>query len=345
MELEGTLPEELGLLTTLKTLVFDGNLLKGEIPDSFAQLTQLDHLWLARNHFDGSLPSWINNVTHLVSLDVSQNRMQGTLPDFSNLALLEMLAVDKNFFTGRLDTAFSMKNNSDGGGLHKLKYLYLDGNDFQGPLGDDFMDMPSASPLMGLDISNNALTGTIPSHLFAKFPNLLVFDANSNMLNGRLPASIPATNALEFLALFSNMLTGEVPGAMGDLAKLTHLDLSQNQFTAFSADLGRLTKLDFLFLASNPLPAGPFPTYLSSLTNLEELSVKNLQLNGTIPSFLGDMKNMVLLDLDGNNLSGSIPTWVGGLSNLEFLLLNRNMLTSTVPNEIGNLPALRKCCT
>jgi Leucine-rich repeat (LRR) protein/type II secretory pathway pseudopilin PulG len=343
--LNGNIPMELGLLTTLKAVVFNSNRLAGSIPSSLAQPFALEHLWVSDNSLTGTLPDWIDSLWGLKSLDLSNNRMVGQLPStLANLEHMELLALGNNMLSGRIETIFNLHNTSSkSNGLRKLQFLYLEGNHFEGPLGDGFMDAAAGlpSPLVALDVSNNFFTGTLPSHLFQQFPNLQVFDANSNQLTGPLPESVNPNGTLQFLALYNNLLTGELSGLLPELFQLTHLDVSSNTFTKWHIDLGALTHLTYLFLADNPFPSGPFPTFLSSLTNLEELSLKSTQRTGTIPTFLSSFHKLVLLDLDDNQFASTIPSELGSLDLLEFLLLNRNQLTGTVPQELSGLSSLR----
>lgn len=331
----------------MKSIVLAKNRLSGSIPSTFQHMGNLQDLWVAENSLTGTIPTWIERFIGLRSLDVSYNRMAGALPtELGSLQHVEMLALDNNLFLGDFSPIFNLGSNGYGG-LQSLKFLYLENNHFTGPIGDDFMLPPgtnNASPLVALDLSYNSLTGTLPSHLFGSFPNLKVLDVNYNDLTGKLPQSIVPNDSLEFLALHGNSLTGEVSGLLPDLHKLTHLDVSSNSFTNWHIDLGAMKGLTYLFLADNPFPRGPFPEFLSHLTNLQEFSLKSTQRSGTIPTYLSSMSNLVLLDLDDNAFTGTIPSELGGLSLLQFLLLNRNRLSSTVPSQFGDLAALRKYC-
>lgn len=344
-KMSGQLPTELGLLFSIKSIVLNTNRISGSVPTAFEQLINLQDLWLADNTMTGTVPSWIEQLVGLRSLDVSRNRMEGSLPaELANLHYVEMLALDNNLFSGKVSSLFKLNTNTYGG-LKKLKYLYLEGNHFTGSLGDDFMypgEFKASSPLVALDVSSNYLTGTIPKHLFSMFPNLVVIDMSDNMLTSKLPMNVLPNESLEFLDLHGNQLTGEVSGLLPDLQRLTHLDVSSNQFGSWHIDLGAMRSLTYLFLANNPFPEDGFPEFLSELTNLKELSLKSTQRTGTIPTFLGNMDKLVLLDLDDNSFEGTIPVELGRLSNLEFLLLNRNMLTSSVPWQFNNLQSLRK---
>ena len=58
--MSGTLPTELGLLTSLMSLQLDGNRLTGTIPSELARLSLLETLSLGGgNRIDGSVPSQV----------------------------------------------------------------------------------------------------------------------------------------------------------------------------------------------------------------------------------------------------------------------------------------------
>jgi Leucine-rich repeat (LRR) protein len=344
--LKGSIPTELAVLFSLKTIVFNNNHISGSIPSSFAQLINLRDLWLNHNELSGTLPTLIERFIGLRSLDVSHNFLIGVLPiQVGSFQFVEMLALDNNQFTGRVDSIFNLKSNRYGG-LRKLKYLYLEGNRFDGPIGDGFLYLEGssdvASSLLALDLSNNRFTGTLPSHIFSGFPDLQIFDASYNLMTGKLPQNMIPNEALTFLALQGNSLTGEVSGLLPELQGLTHLDVSNNQFKSWHVDLGAMTSLNYLFLANNPFPVGSFPPFVTLLTNLQELSLKGTQRTGIIPASLGNLQQLVLLDLDNNQFSGAIPSAIGMLDKLQFLLLNRNRLQGSVPSDFRNLSALRK---
>ena len=80
--LEGSIPPEVSLLSSLSQLLLDGNMLNGTIPDELYQLTTLSILNLEGNFLTGSLSQQVGNLTMLETLSLGQNEyMTGVLPD------------------------------------------------------------------------------------------------------------------------------------------------------------------------------------------------------------------------------------------------------------------------
>ena len=105
-----------------------------------------------------------------------------------------------------------------------------------------------------------------------------------------------------------------------------------------TVDDGRVTGL---FLHFNQL-AGPVPSELGKLTNLQELDLSSNDLRGPIPSELGKLANLQQLDLASNELTGSIPPELGELAELQKLDLFSNQLTGPLPSELGKLANLQE---
>ena len=88
--------------------------------------------------------------------------------------------------------------------------------------------------------------------------------------------STDAAGHVTELVFLPNGLTGELPGALGDLSHLTNLSLPYNNLSGpVPEELGQLSNLRTLQIEGNHL-SGSLP---SSLTNLRQLDVLNIQLN------------------------------------------------------------------
>jgi len=79
-----------------------------------------------------------------------------------------------------------------------------------------------------LNVSNNALTGSIQSQI-GQLRNLKILNASNNNMTG-VPAEIGQLSKLEVLDLSNNELTG-LPNELGNLSNLKVLNLSGNQYS------------------------------------------------------------------------------------------------------------------
>ena len=162
----------------------------------------------------------------------------------------------------------------------------------------------------------------------------------SNGLSGAIPSELGNLSKLTSLDLRSGQLSGPIPSELANLPNLTSLDLSFNQLSGpIPAELGNLSNLTYLDLSFNQL-SGPIPAELDNLSNLTYLNLSFNQLSGPIPAELDNLSNLTYLNLSVNKLEGSIPTELARLSKLAGLDLSVNGLSGPVPAELANLSNL-----
>ncbi|KAF6153382.1 hypothetical protein GIB67_003572 [Kingdonia uniflora] len=208
--------------------------------------------------------------------------------------------------------------------------------------------------LTTLDLSSNALFGTIPAHI-ANLSQITSLIFSNNTLSGEIPWEIGLLTNLVYLVIDQNRLYGSIPSTVGNLTKLHYLDLWDNQLNGFiPPEIGNLKSLVELEISSNNL-SGTIPASLGNLSDLATLYFFANQLSGSIPPEIGNLKSLVDLELANNNLSGTIPASLeintnnlngtipaslGNLSDLATLYLWENQLSGSIPPEIGNLKSL-----
>ncbi|MBA0629359.1 hypothetical protein Godav_023935 [Gossypium davidsonii] len=207
--------------------------------------------------------------------------------------------------------------------------------------------------LIWLNLRNNSLYGSIPSHI-GNLSNLTFLDLAYNNFSGNIPSEIGLLKSLSMLSLRYNSISGSIPGEILNLTKLHYLDFAQNNiFGSIPSDIGRLSSLTVLFLYQNHL-TGTIPISIGDLQNLSQIDLADNRLNGnlsnmnylylwsnnffgSIPDEIGMLKSLFDLQLSNNTLTGVIPDSIGNLTNLEKLVLHFNGLSGSIPTSMGNL--------
>ena len=92
--LEGSIPSEIGFLTTIQSLDLSNNNFNNQLPTEFGLLTNLLVLGLHNNTFSGTIISELGLLTSLEALDLSSNLFTGPIPSelglLSNLVYLDL---------------------------------------------------------------------------------------------------------------------------------------------------------------------------------------------------------------------------------------------------------------
>ncbi|RWR97274.1 MDIS1-interacting receptor like kinase 2-like protein [Cinnamomum micranthum f. kanehirae] len=250
---------------------------------------------------------------------------------------------------------------NDGG---KVTEINLSNCSLQGKL--DHLNFTSLPNLVRLDLSRNALNGTIPTQIPAS-SQIVFFDLSINQLSGVLPLSLANLTHVSVLNISYNALYGEIPPSpfaswinlvslrlhnnllingsipseIGILTNLRELRLSNNQISgSIPPSLGNLSNLVTLVVNENEL-SGPIPQEIGNLTKLNQLILYYNNITGSIPSTFGRLTNLLLLQLQGNQLSGPIPQEIGNLNKMDQLDLSNNNLTGPIPPSLGNATGLQ----
>jgi Leucine-rich repeat (LRR) protein len=97
----GTIPPELGNLTSLQELNLGWNNFPGSIPTELGHLTNLKILNLIDSHLTGVIPGELGNLTNLETLYLDRNRLSGSIPAaLGNLHNLRTLELNENQLPG-----------------------------------------------------------------------------------------------------------------------------------------------------------------------------------------------------------------------------------------------------
>jgi Leucine-rich repeat (LRR) protein len=136
-------------------LIPSSSQIDGSLPPEIGLLTSLEILHLYNNTFNGTLPTEIGHLKSLTDLLLHSNNFTGTLPTESGfLTRLHYLDLYSNTFTGTLLTEIGL--------LTRLIYLFLSSNKFIGTVPAEIWPGLKTT-LIRLELSNNLLTGSVPA--------------------------------------------------------------------------------------------------------------------------------------------------------------------------------------
>ena len=272
-DLIGTIPEALGQLNNLKLLRLSYNQLTGEIPEALGQLNNLQDLWLNGNQLTGTIPETLGQLHNLQYLDLGYNDLTGTIPGtLGQLNNLQVLSLGNNQLTGCIPSALQDVSSNDLDDLG-LAFCLLDDRAplavfYEATGGDHWTDNTNwlsevslnewygvttddKGRVTALDLSQNELTGSIPSAL-GQLDSLQTLDLSYNQLTGPILRALSQLDNLWVLFLRGNQLTGCIPSALQDVSS-NDLD-----------DLGLASCLSEI----TPEIVGLYGTLVSTFTNI-----------------------------------------------------------------------------
>jgi len=185
------------------------------------------------------------------------------------------------------------------------------------------------------------LSNTIPES-FCTLTNLkyLEFSAGVGFGIKSLPDSIGNLTKLTELNIHNNQLTS-LPDSLGNLTNLTELNIHNNQLTSLPDSMRNLTKLQVLIISQNKLTS--LSDSIGKLTNLTNLSIYDNQLT-RLPDSIGNLTKLANFILCANKLF-ELPDSIGNLTNLRnldisynyFRVLPKTMITNLLLNHLVHI--------
>ncbi|XP_059642727.1 MDIS1-interacting receptor like kinase 2-like [Cornus florida] len=349
--LNESIPHQIGALSKLTYLNLSSNVLKGELPVSLTALTGLLELSISQNQISGSIPPKIGNLKNLVTLDLSNNRLVGPIPpSIGHISNLTLLDLSRNRLDGLIPPEvglltklirISVRSNSIQGSIPpeigNLKNLTELDFSFNQLIGSIPSSLGHLTNLVSLSLARNVINFSL--NQASPLSKLRYLDVSQNKLSGPIPSNIINWSNLEYLDLSRNKLSGPIPYKIRDWSNLDYLDLSQNKLSGpIPSDIKNWSNLKQLDLSRNKL-SGPIPSNIRNWSNLKQLDLSQNKLSGPIPTDIGNCPYLFRLNLSNNYLNSSIPPQLN-CSNLEYLDLSRNKLNGPIPTDIGNCPYL-----
>ncbi|XBI86481.1 hypothetical protein VPH35_094429 [Triticum aestivum] len=176
----------------------------------------------------------------------------------------------------------------------------------------------SPNSLLGSWVQNNSLHFCSWPGVACNASRVIALNLENSGLDGQMPPCIANLTLLSRIHFPGNLLSSHIPAQLGQLRRLTYLNLSSNSLT------------------------GSIPNTLSS-TSLQVIDLGNNKFSGDIPESIGKLRNLSFLRLARNSLTGSIPLWLGSSSSnsLVSVILANNSLTGPIPSALAHSSSLQ----
>jgi Leucine-rich repeat (LRR) protein len=239
-------------------LHLDGNV-GGSLPANFGDLKNLTQIYFSDTQLVGPLPDSFSKLVNLEEISITHRAKLVRLPDIQYMTKLRELNINGPTVDEPLSASW--------GNHPTLEYLTLVNAGVPGPIPASWNTWKK---LYGMDLSQNKLTGSIPSFYGAKWLRRL--ELNNNQLSGNLPS--PLGQNIEHIDFSENMLTGTIPST----------------YTFY-----------ITWLNKNSL-VGPIPDVFAGIDILQ-FSASHNKLTGTVPqSLVNNDKKNYYLNLSYNDL-------------------------------------------
>ncbi|CAB9496022.1 leucine Rich Repeat [Seminavis robusta] len=205
--LQGTLPLEVGLLSSLEVLELARNSIRGTIPTGIFALSNLRQLTLHQNQLTGTLPREVGLLSNTLTwVTLLSNELTGTVPqELYMLSKLTQLQLGDTRLIGPIPSNIGFR-------FPQLKVLQLNRSPFRGSLPSTIGLMTA---LTQLGLHETRLSATLPTELggCTRLKQLL---GKKNNISGTLPSELGLLTRMQTINLEGNPgLNGCIPKALG----------------------------------------------------------------------------------------------------------------------------------
>ncbi|XVE98442.1 hypothetical protein REPUB_Repub03eG0106900 [Reevesia pubescens] len=299
------------LMISLEVLDLSFNALKNDDLAYLGGLSNLKSLNIENNQLQGSID--IKENTSLGKLKVARLDRVFVNGTASLLQLIETFSSVKTLFLGgnNLNETISTQE------LHvssKVEELLLDGSH----LNNNVLQIVGVlASLKTLSLRDCGLIGTLQTQGWCDLRNLEVLDISENALEGTLPSCFGNLSSLHYLDISDNQFIGNGPStSLGNLTLLRFVSLSRNLFQVpdFFISFANHSHLKVLSSDQNKLvkESTSFQTWIPKF-QLKVFRMSNCttkELHNELPKFLYYQYDLSIVDLSYNNFGGKIPSWL-----------------------------------
>ncbi|XP_010051570.3 putative receptor-like protein kinase At3g47110 [Eucalyptus grandis] len=321
---------EISHLRRLKELILESNQFEGNIPPILTQCQNLEVMSLARNKLTGGIPREFGTFPKLQQLNFSSNDLRGQIPSFlGNISTLRVIKLANATLTGSIPLALFNRS---------LTWVNLKDNYLSGSLPSNLCyRWPNIQILI---LRQNQFSGLLPKTL-TQCKELIILWLAYNSFQGSIPRDIGNLQKLQWLSFYANNLTGTIPRTIGNMSSLQELRIGPNYIEGeIPSEIGNLVNLQQMVLGENLL-TGQVPQEVFNISSLRVLILMYNSLSGSLPSGRDlSLPNLRGLYLSNNGFGGNIPQYFSNFSNLIFFDVGYNQLSGPIPTGLGNLKNL-----
>ena len=198
-------------------------------------------------------------------------------------------------------------------------------------MGELPSSLKNCNNLIMLDVSENMLSGAIPSWVGESMQQLIILIMRGNDFSGNIPLHICYLKRIQLLDLSSNKLSEGIPTCLNNCTALSEKSINKTEvesrvhwynttyFQIYSFFTGSYYILHITWMWK-----GVERSFISPELILQSIDLSCNNLTGEMPKEITYMFGLVSLNLSRNKLSGEIPSNIRNLSSLESLDLSRN---------------------
>ncbi|KAJ0970132.1 hypothetical protein J5N97_023009 [Dioscorea zingiberensis] len=319
-------------LTKIESLDISSNTLELDVLSTWVPPLGLTTINLANCQMGPRFPAWLQKLENVYSVHLSDTSISDALPHwFWNFSLnIGIINLSNNEIKGKLPPSLEH--------LMYLESINIRNNFFEGTLPQLF-----PSTLQFLVLSKNSFSGSLPPDIGEAIPNLVGLSLSSNNLTGSLPKSLCHLKRLVRFKLAYNHFTGEIPDCWGQsiISQWLFMDLSYNELSGSIPTSVCSLPLTALYLSNNNF-SGLLPLSLGNCSQLLILDLGQNKFSGVIPAWFPERLPLLkVLRLRSNMLIGDIPPHLGYHVALQIIDFADNHLSGAIPHSLGNLNAMK----
>ncbi|KAB2595060.1 receptor-like protein 12 [Pyrus ussuriensis x Pyrus communis] len=222
-QLQGKLPRSMADCTLLEFLHIGNNQISDVFPSWLGVLPVLKGLTLGSNAFHGIIgkPPTNHEFPNLCIIDLSNNLFSDMLPSkyMENWNFMKYVVANK----GSQYFIVSNVNTNKYGNYYAFSYQMII------PVkGVELTYAQTPYDMRLIDFSSNRFEGEIPASIIGSLRGLQLLNLSNNTLTGHIPSSLGNLTALESLDLSQNKLSGRIPDSLAQLTFLEYFNVSYN---------------------------------------------------------------------------------------------------------------------